>query len=175
VLRYALLALLSQGDRHGYELKVAFEDLLAGMWSLNIGQVYTTLARLERDGLVIHRLEPQEIHPDRKTYSLTEAGREELVTWLSRPEEEIVRLKDESVLKVLLHGVTDAGDVRQLLWAQRDRCLEALADLADLRDSAETPVVTRLAVEAAMLHVEADLRWLDTVEEAAADLAGGGD
>ena len=170
MLRFALLALLARSDRHGYELKAAFEELLGGTWPLNIGQVYTTLARLERDGLVTCHVQPQDNLPDRKTYSLTELGWAELTAWLAAPAEEVVNLKGESFIKVVLASLVDGADLPSLLMGQREKHFQALADLADVRDRADLNPVTRLAVEAAMLHLEADLQWLDFCEQHAKEL-----
>ena len=84
MLRYAVLALLARASLHGYELKAAFERLLGGTWTLNIGQVYTVLAKLEADGLVECRVEPQDKVPDRKVYSLTEKGEAQLTAVVER-------------------------------------------------------------------------------------------
>lgn len=170
MLRFALLALLASSDRHGYELKAAFEELLGGTWALNIGQVYTTLARLERDGLVTCHIQPQTNLPDRKTYSLTDEGWAELTEWLSEPADEAVNLKGEPFIKVVLASLVDSADLPSLLMSQRAKHFQALADLADIRDSNELNPVTRLAVEAAMLHLEADLQWLDFCEQHADQL-----
>src|SRR2546421_3535635 len=120
MLGYALLGLLAVAPRHGYELKAAFEGLLGGTWSLNIGQVYTTLSRLERDGLVESEVVAQDAFPDRKVYSLTELGEKELDRWLGAASPGAVRLKDEFVLKILVHAIV-AGDPRPLVAEQRGR------------------------------------------------------
>lgn len=170
MLRFALLALLARGDRHGYELKAAFEELLGGTWALNIGQVYTTLSRLERDGFVSYRLEPQEQVPDRKVYSLTPAGWRELTAWMGAPADQHVHLKEEGILKLILHSLVDAGDVELLLWQQRRAYMQTMAELSAVRDSPDASPATQLVAEAAMLHLEADLRWLDLCEGRLDDL-----
>src|SRR5688572_17189694 len=95
MIKFVLLALLSTRRRHGYELKQEFEARFAGTWPLNIGQVYTTLARMERDGLVESEIVPQEVVPDRRVYAITEDGRRDLKQWLVDPVDGPVRLKDE--------------------------------------------------------------------------------
>src|SRR5947208_15504267 len=85
VLKFALLGLLAKESRHGYDLKRAFERLLGGTWPINIGQIYTTLTRLERDGLVTAETVTQTSVPDRKVYSLTPAGHDALAEWLAQP------------------------------------------------------------------------------------------
>ena len=165
MLKYALLGLLAQRPRHGYELKAAFEELLGGTWPLNIGQVYTTMGRLERDGLVRCEVVEQDPRPDRKVYSLTETGEKELDRWLAEPVGEPVRLKDELFLKLLLHGVLGTVDPTELIATQRQRCLDALAELTDLQTAPSVGQATALLLEGAILHLEADIRWLDRCDE----------
>lgn len=165
MLKLVLLALLAERPRHGYDLKSAFERLLGGTWLLNIGQVYTTLSRLEQDGLVVAEVVEQELLPDRKVYSLTELGDKELRRWLDEPLGSLIRLRDEVFLKVIAQGVVDPGSVRGLVAAQRDRHLEAVSELAHLRTDAELPEATGLLLDGLLLRLEADLRWLDLCEE----------
>lgn len=164
-VKYALLGLLATSRRHGYDLKNAFEELLGGSWELNIGQVYTTLGRLERDGLVRSRVVPQDLVPDRKDYEITAAGRKELARWLSEPANGPVRLKDELLVKVLVQSVVRDGDASALITRQRQQHLQTLSELTSLREDEELNPATKLIVEGAMLHVEADLEWLDLCEE----------
>jgi DNA-binding PadR family transcriptional regulator len=164
VLKFALLGLLSKESRHGYDLKRAFERLLGGTWPINIGQIYTTLTRLERDGLVTAETVAQSNVPDRKMYSLTAAGHEALAEWLGQPVGDEVVLKDEMFLKVLVHGIVENGDASDLVWRQRQHQLQLLAELEDLRADPDLDRATRLVLEGAMLHVEADLQWLDLAE-----------
>jgi len=165
MLKHTLLGLLVQESRHGYDLKNAFETMLGGTWPLNIGQVYTTLARLERDGLVESEIVPQDLLPDRKVYSLTEAGREALDRWLAGPSHGSIRLKDEFFIKFLVHQLADSGDPTPLLWKQRQVYMQTLTQLTTLRMDASLDPTTRLLMEGAILHVEADLEWLDRCEE----------
>jgi len=165
VLKYALLGLLVDRPRHGYDLKAGFETLVGGTWPLNIGQVYTTLGRLERDGLVRSELVEQDPRPDRRVYSLTETGEKELRRWLVDAVEPQPHVKDEFYVKVLLHRALALEDPADLLWAQRQNYLETLATLTAVLDEPSLADATRLLVEGAVLHVEADLRWLDRCEE----------
>jgi DNA-binding PadR family transcriptional regulator len=164
-VKYALLGLLAGGSRHGYDLKSAFEELLGGSWPLNVGQVYTTLARLERDGFVRSRVVPQDLVPDRKVYEITAAGRKELVRWLSEPTNGPVRLKDELFVKVLVQSLVKDGNPGDLIGRQRREHLQTLGELSELLSEDGLNPATRLIVEGAMLHVEADLEWLDLCEE----------
>lgn len=164
-VKYALLGLLASAPRHGYDLKAAFEELLGGSWPLNIGQVYTTLARLERDGFVRSRVVPQDLVPDRKVYEITAPGRDELERWLEQPANGPVRLKDELFVKVLVQSLVKGGNARALIGRQRREHLQTLAQLAELQADDDLNPATRLIVEGAMLHVEADLQWLELCEE----------
>ena len=170
MLKHAILGLLAQRERHGYEIKAAFEDLLGGTWPVNVGQVYTTLAHLERDGMVESEVVPQEALPDRKVYRLTEAGWGELMEWLAAPAATAVQLKDDFFVKVLIHSLVDAGDPLALIWRQRQACFSTLAQLNRLRSDAGLNPATALLVEGAVLRVEADIRWLDLCETRIGDL-----
>jgi DNA-binding PadR family transcriptional regulator len=165
LLKYALLSLLAQEPRHGYDLKAAFEGLLGGTWPLNIGQVYTTLGRLERDGLTESEVVPQDLLPDRKVYAITAAGQEELTRWLAEPTEGAIRLKDEFLIKFLVSQLIASDGSLALVWKQRQVYLQRLAQLTALQGDPSLNDATRLLLGAAILHVEADLNWLDLCEE----------
>jgi DNA-binding PadR family transcriptional regulator len=165
MLNHAILGLLAQKPRHGYDLKSAFESMLGGIWPLNIGQVYTTLARLERDGLVQSHVVPQELLPDRKVYSLTQNGKDELQHWLSEPSTGAIRLKDEFFIKLLILQLVGSPDPIALIWKQREIYMQTLAQLSTLRNASTIEPSTALLIEGAIFHVEADLNWLDLCEE----------
>jgi DNA-binding PadR family transcriptional regulator len=165
MLKHTLLGLLVQEPRHGYELKNAFETMLGGTWPLNIGQVYTTLNRLERDGLVESEVVAQELLPDRKVYSITEDGRAELAHWLAEPADDTIRVKDEFFVKLLIHQLVGSSDALALLWKQRQVNMRTLAQLTSLLSDPALDGATKLLIEGAILHVEADLKWLDLCEE----------
>ena len=161
MLKYALLGLLAKEPRHGYDLKQTFERLLGGTWPLNIGQIYTTLNRLERDGLVrVDRVAHHQA-PDRKIYALTPRGHEALENWLAEPVEDTVPLKEGVFIKILVHRVLGGGDADALIMRQRLVYLRTLAELSELRSDERLDPTTALLLEGAMLHVEADLKWLE--------------
>ena len=165
MLKHMLLGLISQEPRHGYDLKNAFETLLGGTWSLNIGQVYTTLARLERDGLVESETVPQDLLPDRKVYTITPAGQAELEIWLNEPAVESIRLKNEFFIKLLVHRLVSSDEFNTLIWKQRQANMQTLAELTSLHSEPTLEPVTNLLIEGAILQVEADLKWLDLCEQ----------
>lgn len=171
MIKHTLLGLLNDGERHGWDLRASFELLLADTWPLNDGQVYTTLGRLERDGLVTSHTVEQRDRPDRRMYRITTAGRDELRRWLSETPTTAPLLKDELFLKVLVQAVTGTGDPDVLLHHQRQHLVNALAGLTRRRTEPGTPPATALLLDGAILRVEADLKWLDEVEHRLRTLA----
>jgi DNA-binding PadR family transcriptional regulator len=167
-LRYPFLALLAKSPAHGYELKQAFEELFGDVWpELNFGQVYTTLARLERDGLVRGQEVAQEHRRDKKVYEVTLSGEEALRDWIADPVDG-PWLKDEFFMKLVLAQVTGAADERELIERQRRAYMQTLHDLNEQarRHRGEDAWVPSLLIEGAALHLDADLKWLDLYEEA---------
>lgn len=164
-LKYGILGLLSAQPLHGYDVKARFEDLLGGSWEVNIGQVYTTLQRLERDGLV----EPAEERGDRGKlpYRLTPAGRAALESWLREPESEPQQIREDIYVKLLLGTRLANGVLPSLLARQRRVYLQRLKDLADLEKRARTRGRDDLVLlyRGAILHTEADLKWVDACAE----------
>jgi DNA-binding PadR family transcriptional regulator len=165
-LRFGILGLLAEQPLHAYSVKVRFEDLLGGSWEVNIGQVYSTLQRLERDQLV----EPAEPRGDRGRlpYRLTELGRKALEVWLAEPESEPQQLREEIYLKLLLAARVANGDLPALLARQRRIYLQRLKDLAVLEQEARSQGRDDLVLlyKGALLHTEADLKWVDACAQA---------
>src|SRR5688572_5805412 len=157
MIRMLLLALLAGASRHGYELKGLFEDLFGGTWPLNPGQVYMTLSKLEDEGLVTSEVVEQDLLPDRRVFSLTEAGRAELKRWTAEPSNGPIRIRDEMVAKVLTAMVADSADPRDLIWAQRRNHLQAIAQLRERKLDDGLTDATKLVLEGAILRAEADL------------------
>lgn len=161
-MRHAFLTLLAGGSTHGYGLKQALEQRFGDLLPpINAGQIYTTLQRLERDGLVAG----EDVAGDtrgKRVYALTDAGREELDAWLTAPTPP-ARLRDEFTLKVLLAGLAGVADPRALVERQRRECLQTLRDLEVHRRANPNGLATALLIENAALHAEADLAWLDLV------------
>jgi DNA-binding PadR family transcriptional regulator len=164
MLKFVLLGLLDAEPRYGYELKTVFEQFLGGTWPLNIGQVYTALSRMERDGLVECQVVPQDLLPDRKVYALTEKGRTELRAWLAEPDTGPVSLRDEFFLKIAIASLNDERP-REVINRQRTEHLNALAELGRLQHDPNLNPATGLLLEGAMLRLEADLKWLDVCED----------
>jgi DNA-binding PadR family transcriptional regulator len=165
-MRSAFLALLAQAPAHGYELKQAFDETFGGVWPpINVGQIYTTLGRLERDGLVRGVHVEQSSRPDKKVYALTPAGQAAFEEWLDAPAEG-PRLRDDFFLKVVLArraGLDSNHDPALLIDRQRRRYLKELRNLHEIAERAEEcgNRTAALLAEGAMLHLQADLAWLD--------------
>lgn len=158
------MALLSGRRGHGYELKQALSQSFGTLLpELNSGQIYSTLARLERDGLV----EGESVADDnrgKKVYRLTDRGREVLQTWVSVPVPG-PRLKDEFFIKFVVATSMGLADPLTMIELQRREYLQSLRDLdARLTTDSNSPT-TELMVEGAVLHLKADLGWLDLIEE----------
>ncbi|MFN8020819.1 MAG: helix-turn-helix transcriptional regulator [Acidimicrobiales bacterium] len=168
-VREGLLALLHEGPRYGYQLKTEFEAATGGVWPLNVGQVYTTLDRLERDGLVEVRTvegDAPATAPGQKTYAITDDGVAELGAWWEAVPSDDPPPRDELMLKVLM--AIDRGDDHALrvVTHQRTVLLSLLqAKRRERKAAGDDSLAARLVTDALVARAEADLRWLDTCEE----------
>lgn len=162
-VREGLLALLADEPRHGYDLRARFEAQTADLWAINSGQVYTTLDRLERDGLVAATDDPDDRTGRRRLYRVTDAGRQELRAWLDAASWSAEPHRDELLMKVLLVADRPAEALRVV--ADHRRAL--LAQLQALRlqqRSLPDDLRSQLAADAVVARLEADLHWLDRCE-----------
>ncbi|MDX6739019.1 PadR family transcriptional regulator [Actinocorallia sp. A-T 12471] len=159
-IRHGLLALLARGPRYGYQLRAEFEAATGGAWPLNIGQVYTTLGRLERDGLVEHAETDAE---GRQCYAATEVGRAEASRWFTAPITRADRPRDELVVKLALALAGPGVDVRAVVQVQRAATLAAMRDLTRRKLGAADPAQA-LVIDAQIFQAEAEIRWLDHCE-----------
>jgi DNA-binding PadR family transcriptional regulator len=163
-MRMPLLALLAKEPAHGYELKTQLEQVFGEAYpSPNIGQIYVTLQRLERDGLVCSQDVVQTTRPNKRVYELTEAGREALVAWMDRPSEG-PRVRDDFFMKLALSQLTGSSDRLGLINRQRRHYLGQMRGLSELAKATDRRV-PRLLIEGAMLHLQADLDWLQRCQE----------
>jgi DNA-binding PadR family transcriptional regulator len=163
-MKFSFLALLAAGPAHGYELKQELEQRFdAVLPPLNAGQVYTTLQRLERDGLVAGAGVADDAR-NKKIYELTNEGRLALLEWVESPTQG-PRLKDDFFLKLVLAGQAGIAPPQSLIDRQRRHYLQRLHDLGNVALSPDGDVVASLLVEGAALHLEADLKWLERCEE----------
>lgn len=158
-VREGLLALLQERPRHGYQLKTAFEAATGGVWSLNVGQVYTTLDRLARDGLVLAT------GGEPKQYSLTAAGREELGAWWQAGPSDAPPPRDELLLKILLAVDEGPDHALQVITHHRTALTSLLqAHRRATRPGRDPDLAAALVADALATRAEADLRWLDLCE-----------
>ena len=168
-MRYGLLTLLADLPTHGYELKTALERVTGGSWAINIGQVYSTLQRLERDGLVAPVVADAASETpgarDRTDYRITPLGRAELDGWFATPSMPDAAPRDELTAKVLLAVAARDVDVRDLLQRQRTASLSLLQAYTRRKaaaDPGDLPLLMML--DALIFRAEADVRWLDACD-----------
>jgi DNA-binding PadR family transcriptional regulator len=155
---YALLGLLEQQPRHGYDLKHLFDRYFAPDRPVAFAQVYSTLGRLEERGRVrVDAIERAE-GPDRRRYAITEEGTRELERWLDRPLDAEPHLQASLFTKVVL-AILSGRPVEPLVDAERHAHLERMRELTAVRRTAPMPLA--LLADYALFHLEADLRWLD--------------
>lgn len=162
-VRHALLALLSEGPKYGLRLRQEFESRTGEVWPLNIGQVYTTLQRLERDGLV----ESDEAQGDgpQNTFRITVAGHRELDEWLRTPSEDVSPPRDELVIKVQVALRVPGVNVHDVIQAHRRHLVEMMQRYTHLKAaSSEADVGLGLIVDAELFRLEGVVRWLDAAD-----------
>jgi DNA-binding PadR family transcriptional regulator len=163
-MRELFLALLAGARGHGYELKQTLEQQFGDLLpALNAGQIYTTLARLERDGLVVGRGVAGDSRRKR-VYELTESGRAALERWIETPVPG-ARLKDEFFMKFAVIAAAGLAEPKTVLDRQRREYLQSLRDLDALLAANGKGPTAELLVEGAILHLKADLEWLDLIEQ----------
>ena len=165
-MRQPLLALLAKEPAHGYELKLALEQTFGEAYpSPNIGQIYVTLKRLEQDGLVRSEDVEQTTRPNKRVYELTPAGREALRAWVGEPSDG-PRVRDEFFIKLILAPMAGLADRMELMNSQRRHYLGIMRNLTELQAEADPgDAPARLLIEGAILHLQADLDWLQRCQE----------
>jgi DNA-binding PadR family transcriptional regulator len=160
---HALLALLSEGPKYGLRLQNEFEARTGEVWPLNVGQVYTTLQRLERDGLVAADGGAGE--RPQKRYRITTAGDHELADWLRTPPELVPPPRDELVIKVLVALQVPGIDVHEILQAHRRHVIEVMQRYTRVKAMAGTDdVALALVADAELFRLEGIVRWLDAAD-----------
>jgi DNA-binding PadR family transcriptional regulator len=161
-----LLALLAKEPAHGYELKLALEQIFGGAYpSPNIGQIYVTLKRLEQDGLVRSEDVEQTTRPNKRVYELTPAGRDAVAAWVDEPADG-PRVRDDFFIKLILAPRAGLADRMELINRQRRHYYAQMRRLAELQiDAGPGDVPARLLIEGQVLHLQADLDWLLRCQE----------
>ena len=166
-VRHAILGLLAQRPRHGYELRAAFEAIIGGedIWDVKPAQIYTTLGRLAESGYISQEGVEQDGGPEKRIYSLTTTGQHELSAWfehgvVNQPQ------KDEFFVKLILSLGFDRSTPYHVIQSQRKKLYQDLHDLTVLRTAGnpQTELAQIFLLDKVIMHLEADLRWLDMVE-----------
>ncbi|MEV3989757.1 PadR family transcriptional regulator [Streptomyces sp. NPDC049837] len=171
-IRHGLLALLEPGPRYGSQLRSEFESRTGSTWPLNVGQVYTTLSRLKRDGLIEQGGEDEAGHA---LYAITDAGREELRAWFEKPVDRTSPARDELAIKLAMAVGAPGVDIRNVIQSQRRHTVKAMQDYTRLKAQAITAlesgasqerddVAWLLVLEQLIFQTEAEARWLDHCE-----------
>jgi DNA-binding PadR family transcriptional regulator len=166
-VRSSLLAILDQGACYGYQLRAEFDRRTGSTWPLNVGQIYNTLDRLERDGLV-EKGEPDD--HGHIYFAITDAGRAEVRTWLGSPVARAQGTRDELAVKIAIAATLPGVDVSRVIRAQRAASLaqlEAFERAPEEGDRLESPeeLARSLVVDAMVFAAEAEVRWLDHIEQ----------
>lgn len=162
-VRQSLLAILDQGPCYGYQLRAEFDRRTGSTWPLNVGQIYNTLERLERDGLVRKGDVDDQGHV---YYSITDAGRDEVRDWLDSPVPQQAGTRDELPIKLALAATLPGVDVAAVMRRQRETSLAALEGLRATRPPSATggeDLAAVLVADALIFRAEAEVRWLDHV------------
>jgi DNA-binding PadR family transcriptional regulator len=160
---HALLALLTEGPKYGLRLQNEFQSRTGEVWPLNVGQVYTTLQRLERDGFV--ETDDGEDARSRKRYRITSNGHRELVDWLRTPPDLVPPPRDELVIKVLVALQVPGTDIHEILQVHRRHVIELMQRYTKVKAAAaEDDVPLALVADSELFRLEAIIRWLDAAE-----------
>jgi DNA-binding PadR family transcriptional regulator len=162
-VRHALLGLLSEGPKYGHQLRQEFEARTGDVWPLNVGQVYTTLQRLERDGLVESDATAED--GPQKTFQITPAGEAEVSAWLRTPPDLTSPPRDELVIKVLVALGMPGIDVHEVLQVHRRYLVELMQQWTRLKeDEAEFDLSLALVVDAELFRLDSVIHWLDAAD-----------
>jgi DNA-binding PadR family transcriptional regulator len=163
-VRHALLALLSEGPKYGLRLREEFEAGTGEVWPLNIGQVYTTLQRLERDRLIESDDDREQDSPQ-KRFKITAEGERELAAWLRTPPDMSSPPRDELVIKVLVALRVPGTDVPEVIQAHRRYLVELMQQWTRIKEAdAAGDLALGLAVDAELFRLDAVVRWLDAAD-----------
>src|SRR5690554_3264003 len=164
-VRKSLLAILDQGPCYGYQLRTEFERRTGGTWPVNVGQIYSTLERLERDGLV-QKLDDdsEQVH-----FQITESGRAEVASWLGSPVVREGAARDELAIKLAIAVTLPGVDIARVIQVQRSATLRTLQDLTRTKATTDEPntagdLAWLLIVDSMIFAAEAKVRWLDHSE-----------
>ena len=162
-VRHAMLALLSEGPKYGLQLREEFEARTGEVWPLNGGQVYTTLQRLERDGLV--ESDGTDEEGPQKGFRISAEGERELARWLRTPPDLSSPPRDELVMKVLVALYVPGADVHAVIQAHRRYLVELMQQWTRIKEyDAGSDLSMLLAIDAELFRLDSVVRWLDAAE-----------
>ena len=175
-VRQSLLAILDQGPCYGYQLRTEFDRRTGSTWPINVGQIYSTLDRLERDGLV----RKAEAGVDGQNYyEITAAGSGEVAAWLGSPVLRSAAARDELAIKLAIAVTLPGVDIAQVIQVQRTATLTTLQELTRSKNSTDDPesaeeLAWLLVIDSLIFGAEAEVRWLDHSETRLARAAASG-
>lgn len=175
-VRQSLLAILDQGPCYGYQLRTEFDRRTGSTWPLNVGQIYSTLDRLERDGLV----RKADIGPDGQNYyEITPAGSTEVANWLGSPVVRQGAARDELAIKLAVAVTLPGVDIAKVIQVQRAATVRTLQELTRTKNASEHPgsaeeLSWQLVIDSLIFATEAEVRWLDHSETRLAAAAAAG-
>lgn len=175
-VRQSLLAILDQGPCYGYQLRSEFDRRTGSTWPINVGQIYSTLDRLERDGLV----QKADIDADGQNYyEITDAGRAEVAEWLGSPVERSAAARNELAIKLAIAVTLPGVDIARVIQVQRSATLRTLQELTRTKNSTDNPesaeeLAWLLVIDSLIFAAEAEARWLDHSEARLARAAAAG-
>ncbi len=168
-VKHGLLGLLARKPQNGYELKNSFDEIAGGFWDVNFGQIYSTIDRLLKDGLITASSEGGE-GVERRVYQITQKGIQEFKDWLDKPSAKVRPLRDEVFVKLAFMYPFDKEAILQLLAEQRQLYLAKMAELTrkkyllSRQSGSRDMLMTDLLLDAALFHAEADVKWLEHCE-----------
>jgi len=166
-VKHGILGLLARKPQNGYELKASFDEIAGGFWDVNYGQIYSTIDRLIKDGLIAGVTEGDD---ERKIYEITPKGIKEFKDWLDKPNTKIRPLRDEIFVKLAFMYPFDKEAIIHLLAEQRQLYLAKMAELTrkkyllSRQGGGRDVLMTDLLLDAALFHAEADIKWLEHCE-----------
>jgi DNA-binding PadR family transcriptional regulator len=165
-IRHALLALLNESPKYGLQLQQEFESRTGDVWPLNVGQVYTTLQRLERDGLV-NADDPDESETagTQKLFAITRDGQRELDEWLRTPPTTDPPPRDELVIKILIALQMPGVEVHDIIQSHRRELISMMQRYTQIKaDASEDDIALAVVADAEIYRLDAVTRWLDSVD-----------
>lgn len=166
-VRQSLLAILNQGPCYGYQLRNEFDRRTGSTWPVNVGQIYNTLDRLERDNLI--RKAGPGAEQQNTYFEITDAGRREVDNWLGSPVPRMAATRDELAIKLAIAVTLPGVDIANVIQVQRTATLEALQELTRTKNATNNPESSEelawlLVVDSMIFAAEAEVRWLDHSE-----------